>query len=322
MAESSETFERILAAVRPEDAIYLLDTLHNSTLRTREHIASRYELHASRFDDTLAFLVLLGWLRYEGGEIAFASQAAADIADDSNVMRMSTLAAALFRQESPFHSSLARYLSQFDRQGSEVCFSPVEAERTKNSAARNFLISLGVVSFDVGTGQYALADRFSYLGIWARDALGPSSEASLRANEGSRRELGRAAELVVLQWERARVGGSLAHHVVHVSETRPLAAYDIQSVTAEASHREPRFIEVKAVPRDTLRFHWSAAEIEAARVIGQRYFLYLLPVRADGEFSADALTIVQDPIRNVYLNSDGWLKSEADLVCERISSDT
>ena len=38
------------------------------------------------------------------------------------------------------------------------------------------------------------------------------------------------------------------------------------------------YIEVKAVSPNTFTFYWSQREVDVAKVLGQHYYLYLLPV--------------------------------------------
>src|SRR5207247_11427206 len=117
--------------------------------------------------------------------------------------------------------------------------------------------------------------------LWARNVVSPTAN-QLRLYANGREQIGRAAELAVLDWERRRVGGKWQNLVRHVSGDNPAACFDIQSVSVLGSQVESRFIEVKAVAADSFEFHWSGSEIEAAEILHARYFLYLVPVPGSG----------------------------------------
>jgi hypothetical protein len=79
-----------------------------------------------------------------------------------------------------------------------------------------------------------------------------------------------------------------------------------------ATHVRQRYIEVKAVPRQSLRFYWTRNEVEFAAIVGPLYYLYLVPVEAGGIPDLDALTILSDPCSTV-LDGDDWV-TEANVV--------
>ena len=70
-----------------------------------------------------------------------------------------------------------------------------------------------------------------------------------------------------------------------------------------------RLIEVKAVSPIDFRFYWSRNEIETARIHGQNYFLYLVPVSKNG-FDMQKLKIIQNPFKKVYLDCESWIRQE------------
>ena len=103
----------------------------------------------------------------------------------------------------------------------------------------------------------------------------------------------------------------------HVAEADAAAGYDIESVTVlSGSTTVPRLIEVKAVPAGNLRFYWSSNEVATARRFGSWYYLYLLPVRAEGRLDTDRLVTLEDPYQTVVRDGGDWRVEPDVLRCE------
>lgn len=320
MPDSSDSTATVLAKVRPRQIYCLLDIVHTASLRDSDFIAARFDERARYFAETLRFLEDIGWLRSENNTVLPAHDAVAQIASTAASQRDFVLAQVLFDAPGPYLKTFATYLAQFERHDLELVYHPTMERRLRESAVRDFLMELGAVAHRTDGDFYVLADPFAHLGFWARNNLRPSSEADFTQRAEERRMLGRAAELLALEWERRRVGPKWANDVRHISERSPSACYDIQSVTIDGPQPEPRFIEVKAVAGDSFQFHWSTAEIEAAQVLRQRYFLYLLPVQAPDTFDIERMEVIQNPYSAVYQDTARWLKSEADIICEKSAS--
>jgi hypothetical protein len=128
-------------------------------------------------------------------------------------------------------------------------------------------------------------------------------------------DLGWMAERAVVQWERSRLGGSDASRVEHIAELDVAAGFDVLSATIEGDEICQRFIEVKAVPQHSLRFYWTQNEVEVARAVGPLYYLYLVPIRADGLPDVDRVTIISDPCLTV-LGGDTWATEANVLQCQ------
>jgi len=63
-------------------------------------------------------------------------------------------------------------------------------------------------------------------------------------------------------------------------------------------------IEVKAVSKYSFKFYWSANELNNAKELGDRYYLYLLPMESKKDFKG--LQIVKNPFKNVINNPTKW----------------
>jgi hypothetical protein len=133
--------------------------------------------------------------------------------------------------------------------------------------------------------------------------------------------MGLAAERVVVEYERDRLGPEFASRVEHVALSNAAAGFDVQSVTLQSScDILPRFIEVKAVSPTDYRFYWSANEMVVARTFGSWYYLYLLPIGSDGRPRRELLRMICDPHNTVLACPDQW-SVETNVVQCRLVSD-
>ncbi len=317
MNVSSAEPSAILAKVRPRQILCLLEILHSASVRRRSFVAARFEEQATDFPETLQFLTDIGWVRAAGDDLVLAAGPATEVGAGAPARRMRLLAELLFDQLGPYENGFAGYLRRFEREEGALVHRSVGEARLRESPVRDFLIELGAVSHWPATDAFMLSEPFAFLHLWARNRLGPTDQSQLVDRAEERAELGRRAEEAVLEWEQARVGAAYAHRVRHVAAESPAACFDLQSVTLTASGPALRFIEVKAVSGDSGQFHWTAGEIEAARVLAESYFLYLLPVGAGGIFALDKLEVIQNPYSVIYMNPTAWLKEESVIVCRK-----
>ncbi len=305
-----------LEKVRPQYVYGLLEIVHTATVREVSFIASRFAEKAENFEETLGFLQEIGWLRSIDGRILPASDVVARIASTSEEQRSLLFAEALFDALGPYERPFARYLSQFERCDGEFVHHPATDARLRLTGPRDFLMELGAVTHRIDGDAYVLAEPFARWALWARNVVSATAN-QLRVYAQSREEVGRAAELAALEWERRRVGERWENLVRHISGKNPAACFDIQSVSVAGSQVEPRFIEVKAVAGDSFEFHWSRAEIEAAEILQARYFLYLLPVPERGAFDFEHMEVIQNPYSEIYHNPTKWATSVTDTICQR-----
>jgi hypothetical protein len=165
-----------------------------------------------------------------------------------------------------------------------------------------------------------LHENAAHLYFWAKNSRGATSKEQLQENTKRKDAVGAAAEEVVLDFEKKRVGPEFASFVHHTSAKLPGACFDIQSVSIDGQAQVPRFIEVKAVPASSYQFFWSSPELEAARILRERYFLYLLPALGGNRFDLTQMEMIADPYSAVYQNAESWSKEENVIVCRRIPS--
>lgn len=317
MNGSSADRAALLAQVRPRQIFCLLNILQSASMRQRAFVSARFEEQAAHFQETLRLLEDLGWVRAEGDSLQLNGEVVGRMVAAPVAQRGLVLAEALLDSLGFYEALFTGYLSQFAAHDGELVYRPVGERRLRESPVRDFLMELGAVTHRTEDDCYILAEPFAFLRLWARNVQGPADQAELDRRGRERQELGRAAELAVLEWEKHRVGPANTERVRHIAAQSPAACYDIQSVTLDGPTAGLRFIEVKAVAVDTYQFHWTAAELEAAQILGARYFLYLLPVRGQDGFDLDKMAVIQNPFAVVYQNPAVWSKQEAVVVCQK-----
>lgn len=294
---------------------HLLRVVSTLNIRRRDFVQNHYQQTGRQFGPTLAFLETLGWLANDAEDVALTAagtQAVIKLADPS-AFKASLISAII---ASPHRRIVAGYLRQFKRVGSDIIYRPSLEIRLYESSIRNLLMELGVVTYRAADDHYLVEDLGIDLLVWSYAELS-ISKRQFQVKSTGNEEIGRAAELTVLAYEQTRVGPTWESQVEHISATRPFACYDIKSISVVDQGVVTRYIEVKAVPRSSYQFYWTASEVEAARILGSSYFLYLLPFGANGSFDLDNLLIVADPIQAVYENKASWDIEENIIVCRR-----
>ncbi len=196
-----------------------------------------------------------------------------------------------------YRDAIVRYVSRFEVSGDALAYAPLGSAALEETDVRDFLMALTAVERDVAMDRFLLSDLGKELYAWARAEVGSSTALEFDRGLSAAREIGAAAELAVLEYERRRVGERFAPAVVHVAMTRPGAPYDIRSVSVQDGVPTGRFIEVKAVSPTDWQFFWSAGEIDLAGLLGARYFLYLVP--CDGRPLVEQMRVIANPASGV-----------------------
>ena len=119
---------------------------------------------------------------------------------------------------------------------------------------------------------------------------------------------GQASEEFVLKFEQRRhLKHSLKSKIKIISNFDVSAGYDIVSLLSASSKMIDCFIEVKSFS-ENINFYWSRNEVNVARIKGPNYFLYLVN-RYNMDDPSYKPTIIQDPYKNIFLNSN-WVKRD------------
>jgi len=298
------------SGLRLKQILVLLQVLDDAEYKTKDYIKRRYLEQAENFEATVDFLVELHTLKFEG-EALFVSGPLASMSRTKDLDNLGRLVIDLMvRRKNRYSSEAFAYLSLFNvNSEGKVTYRPSDTERSEQSAVRNFMMDLEIVSFDESINGYTINPGKS--AIFADAICGPFNKVSpqqLKELKREQEEIGFAAELEIVMFERKRIGRKYASEVEHVAQTNAAAGYDVRSITIrENGDVYPRYIEVKAVPRGSFQFYWTENEQKVAKTFASWYYLYLLPAGEAGEFLTEDLMILENPYSSVLNSPDEWV---------------
>jgi len=117
-----------------------------------------------------------------------------------------------------------------------------------------------------------------------------------------REEAGADGEWFVLDYERTRLLGHHLHEKIEIISTMSVGeGYDIVSFEGLDSIFIDRFIEVKSYVGE-VSFFWSRKELETAKSLGDKYFLYLVD-RNEMHNTNYSPIVFQNPYRRIFENA-------------------
>lgn len=289
------------------------DVLRSTPSFQRGVIEQRFNEESLYFNETLDFLIELGLVSGAGQNILpkeefkkILTHAPDDIKD--------FLISQLLKNRDFLARYIADFLNNFELHDGVYEFRPNTEQRLKFSGVRNFLISLGAISSIMPNGSYTASDKISAYFLDQKKILPYTKfEDQLKAND----ELGRKAELFILEEEKRKFMDypELLNEIQHISLQDVSAGYDIKSLEGlpEKGRWQPKYIEVKAVSGDDFGFYWSRNEMDKARQFGDKYYLYLLPVKGNSDFDTSELQQIKNPYKAVFQNEEDW-HQEAEII--------
>ena len=312
MKESSAKRPDIFEGLEWRQVLVLLSVLHESEYTKREHIEKRYNAQASHFKETLDFMVSLRAVKESEGHVV----ASGLLPSDNDVEARFWVSERLFGFQNRYRTQANHYLRTFRIAGGEPTSRPSPLSRHYQSHVRNFLMEMGVVLHDARSDCYLISPEHLALYILAQDTARNQTPERFGAVNRAKESLGLSAEKEIVLYERDRVGLTFAGRVEHVALQNVAAGYDVRSVTIdEGGAVLPRYIEVKAVSGSSLQFHWTRNEVLTAKVFADWYYLYLLPVTANGRFAIDKMEIVPHPHSTVLHTPNTWAVEPDVLRC-------
>jgi hypothetical protein len=308
-------FEKITV----KQILVFCEVLLGSSLLNKEFLEQKYLRGALNFAETVDFLEYIGLTKIRRNRIIpeprfrlFLERFKKEKTQEQLVKDF--ILNNLIIRKTQLTSYLEDFLFQFQLEGERWIFAPTSFERLKHSGLRNLLMDLGFIYLDSNERRYIISDDYLaiYLQFRQSHKLSPD-EFSLVQNK--REEIGRAAELVIMQYEKERLYKyqNLVEKIEHTAKKDVLAGYDIKSFDGKFGKNNnplPRYIEVKAVSVSDYRFYWTRNEIEKAKLCEQSYYLYLLPVMGERKFDLNSLKIIKNPYMNVYRNKKSWIRAE------------
>ncbi len=256
---------------------------------------------------TLAFGAALGLIQRTGNHVGLTRRGRKFLAlNTEQTYELTEEQQAFLNAEcigaSAYAEVIANVLTGFhlDRKGALI--GPLSEQRCHSQLSINLLGFLRETGFLLDAGNtMRVAPTVQSEAARLRSTI-PISLTELRAILEARTNQGAAAERWTEEYERQRLRSmgcsAEADAVRAISELDVCAGYDIESFDGLTRPFEyGRFIEVKSTTLQTTEFIWSRNEIEIARKLKGRYWIYLLS--SYGEDDGHDLTIIQDPIREL-----------------------
>lgn len=297
------------------------EIIAESSLTEAEFIRTKYQRSALNFNETVEFLKesklivvrrnqILPKARYQ----AFLQKLSAS--KEKIQILQTFLIDCLFRETMSFSEYIGQFMANFRFKTGQYEFVPTASQRLAYSGLRNYLIDLGFLHLDADGLKYVVWNTYplGYPELAVSHQMSPEEFADIQRKN---REIGREAELQVIEYEKQRLSlfPNLVEKIEHVADCDIAAGYDVKSF--EDTQQEdpiPRLIEVKAVSPWNYRFNWTRNEIEISNLHQQNYHLYLVPVLGKGVFDFEGLVIIRNPYATVYKDKKEWLRS-----CEILS---
>lgn len=293
------------------NAFALLEVLEHNTLRTESRIREVFSQHYQGFDSMLTFLIRISVVQKRRGILCL--RVVPPCAETP--ARQEWLLSYLLRTRNRYRSEVLRYLNKYQVLGGELIYNSPVHRRSRESHVRNFLMEMGIVWHDAEADRCVLSRDYMSLCVSARYRGHQVLPDLFAKSVAARDELGLAAEMAIIEFEKKRLGPKLATEVDHVALRNVAAGYDVRSITVtNGRSMMPRYIEVKAVCPASMRFHWTRNEMNVAQTLQESYYLYLLPVKAAGSFDLARLMMIPNPHVGVLGSETAWV-IERDVIC-------
>lgn len=181
---------------------------------------------------------------------------------------------------------------------------------------RNLLLSLSILD-KREDGNYYIEEFLTEIITKENISKAKISEATLMKLLEQQRVQGEIGEKYVIEYENKRLALRMdKSKIKRISVLDVSAGYDIISYNDFGSTTLDRFIEVKTY-KGKPHFHWSANEIQTAKVRSSHYFLYLV------DFNQISLPlyepiIICDPI-SYFENNTDWASTPESFFITKIS---
>lgn len=300
----------------------LCNTLADTDVRHLSNIKRKYLEYALAFDETLSLLENLEVVRNDSGELV-PSKTFSRTHDSLDEFKNKFLP-VLFSANRDVSEELRDFLLNFQTENDKTFFKATELQKIKFSDTRNLLLELEFISTGADNATYFINPEFADLFVkqFSKRKLSPET---LKKKQAEYESIGLTAEKAVIAYEVKRLTdiSILPSDIEHTSQENVLAGYDIKSFENfldPNSKRVDRYVEVKAVSVEDYKFYWSKNEMEIAKVFGEKYYLYLLPVISNNTFDFDKLIIKRNPFKNIYSNELEWRKEEESVSFSKIQT--
>jgi hypothetical protein len=293
--------------------LYILcNALAVTQVRHVSNIKRKYLESALSFEETLSLLEELKIVKNNSDELSSTKTFSTPCPSIDEFKKR--ILPVLFAANGDISEHLRTFLLNFETDTQKTYFNASDLQKIKFSDTRNLLLELDFISVSEDNSTYFINPEYTdlFLKQFSRRKLAPET---LKRKQTENDAIGLAAEKAVIEFEIGRLIGISFNQdeIEHTSQENALAGYDIKSFENhldENSKYVDRFIEVKAVSIDDFKFYWSRNEMGIAKVLGEKYFLYLLPVISSNTFDFSKLMIINNPFKNIYSNKLHWEKEE------------
>lgn len=287
----------------------LLTILNQYELNEKNLTQKRYNEKAVNFQETLELVKKLNLItEYKNGHLKLNESININVLNSVQ----SLIVSKLFTTKNSCRKELYQFFSKFNVLDGKVIYIPTESSRSQDSFIRNFLLELDVLFIDSSHNYYCLHPNFIAAYSEATTLNKKVSPTALKKILSEQDALGLEAEKIILDYEKTRLGNSHLSKIDHVSLVNTSAGYDIKSITILENQINPRFIEVKAVQKDSYQFFWTSNEVNVASSLGDWYYLYLIPVGKGNNFILNKLVIICNPCSVIFNPASEW-KSDPDV---------
>jgi len=292
--------------------IFISRIFVESSLMQQEFMAAKYSRAMPNYETTIEFLNKLKLIKIHKDTIVIEPRYKKLLREiqqlDQPVDVVNQfLIKHIFNTPGEIREYANQFLSKFSLGDEYMEYKPTLKQKLQYSGIRNFLMELHLLDYDSTNEKYVIQDHF--IVTYPELSEGHFSESSLRKMKSLKEKIGRAAEKLILEYEKDRLSKlpQIKDKIEHIAIKDASAGYDIKSFdSGEEGEFLPRLIEVKAVSSWNYHFYWTKNEIETSRLNGKYYYLYLLPVCTGNEFDLKNMKKISDPFTNIYKNRKLW----------------
>lgn len=289
----------------------LLSVIDGANDKTLERVETLYQRKGTKFARTLEFARGIKLVSVRNGRVNNRRTIQENMSRLSDEQLKTTVVNLVLNSKKAFRKETQSYFGNFQFAKTTYVFEPKTSKRFEYSEIRNFLVELGLIKYDSTNRIYSIAPKHFSRFVKGREDT-PLHPDALKIVLKKKEQLGKAAEEAVIDYERERLTNypEFVERIEHVASKNVMAGYDIKSweVRNKKSDRlTERYIEVKAVALDEVKFYWSKNEIAEAKKRRRKYCLYLVPVVSDKKFDMEGLEIIHDPFVEVLTGND-WEK--------------
>lgn len=284
---------------------FICDVIGNSGIRIKDakiicaHASGKHHLSV---EDLISYCHTFGWIKIFEDVVSVSSAITIYLKDKeklNNILISSTLN-HLFNE-----NIMSPEMFYYD--AVQCCYAfKNELLPLSLSVVRNVLISQGFLiplRNTKGTRFYISTTYDTLVAKYCNERRKQLSLEQLKKQLESNELAGEKAELFVLDYEKKRLGDSLCDSVKRISEIDVTAGYDIVSFKSRDSINYDRYIEVKVISNSG--FYWSKNEYETAKLLGDKYCIYLVSLNNIYEYGYEP-DIIVNPAYSIMNNDNKW----------------